>query len=121
MLWFLLGIIGLLFWAYSQKPSEAAEMSDDDRRVMERAKSLQQRDQADRWAYGHKNIEMTCPHCHVKGEVRTRGARVKKGISGGKATGAILTGGVSLLATGLSRKEAATAAHCCNCNNSWMF
>jgi len=33
-----------------------------------------------------------------------KSVKAKQGISGGKATGAILTGGVSLLATGLSRK-----------------
>lgn len=44
-----------------------------------------------------------------------------KGVSGGKATGAILTGGVSLLATGLSRKEAQTQARCGHCTSSWAF
>jgi hypothetical protein len=46
---------------------------------------------------------------------------VKAGISGGKATGAILTGGLSLLATGLSRKHAATEANCGNCGSRWTF
>jgi hypothetical protein len=45
----------------------------------------------------------------------------KAGISGGKATGAILTGGLSLLATGLSRKERLTEAHCDNCGSTWTF
>jgi hypothetical protein len=47
--------------------------------------------------------------------------KVKRGISGGKATGAVLTGGVSMLATGLSRKEAATKATCGNCGSRWVF
>ncbi len=53
--------------------------------------------------------------------MRCKAVKNKKGISGGKATGAILTGGVSLLATGLSRKEAATAATCGNCKSGWHF
>ena len=34
---------------------------------------------------------------------------------------AISTGGISMLATGLSRKEAATEAHCRNCQSTWQF
>jgi hypothetical protein len=45
----------------------------------------------------------------------------KKGISGGKVMGGLLTGGISLLATGLSRKEQATQAHCDNCKSTWDF
>jgi len=45
----------------------------------------------------------------------------KKGVSGAKATGAILTLGWSLLATGLSRKEEITQAHCENCQATWDF
>jgi len=47
--------------------------------------------------------------------------KVKRGISGGKATGAVLTAGFSILATGLSRKEAATQATCNNCRVTWMI
>jgi hypothetical protein len=47
--------------------------------------------------------------------------KLKKGISGGKATGAVLTAGFSILATGLSRKESATQATCGNCRMSWTF
>lgn len=71
--------------------------------------------------YGYISPRMICPHCHEKNCVRTTKVTQKKGISGGKATGAVLTGGLSVLATGLSRKEAATAAHCDNCNNNWVF
>jgi hypothetical protein len=46
-----------------------------------------------------------------------RGER-EAGVSGGKATGAILTLGTSLLAKGLSRKEEVTEAHCCNCDST---
>lgn len=65
------------------------------------------------------NPEIVCPHCQKKGTVIcTRVAR-KKVVSGGKATGALLTGGVSMLATGLSRKEGATHMHCQNCQTQW--
>jgi len=67
------------------------------------------------------DAQLVCPHCQQKGYVRTGPITLKKGISGGKATGAVLTGGVSLLATGLSRKEQHTQAHCSNCNSTWVF
>lgn len=54
-----------------------------------------------------------------KRKVRTKGVKVKKGISGGKATGAVLTAGFSILATGLSKKDKATQVHCGNCNMTW--
>jgi len=62
---------------------------------------------------------IVCPHCLVQGKVNARRTRRKKGVSGGKATGAVLTGGLSLLATGLSRKERATELHCSNCGTTW--
>jgi hypothetical protein len=43
----------------------------------------------------------------------------EEGVSGGKATGAVLTGGVSMLATGLSRKEGTTEMSCGNCGTRW--
>ena len=45
----------------------------------------------------------------------------KTGMSGGQAAAGLLTGGISLLATGLSRKELTTQAHCSDCGNSWVF
>lgn len=80
--------------------------------AQERAKEL---------SLGLLRPEMVCPHCKTRGEVRTRPVKRKAGVSGGKATGAILTGGVSILATGLSRKEGATAATCENCGAEWSF
>ncbi len=71
--------------------------------------------------YGGINAEMICPHCQTKGKTRTKHITQKKGVSGAKATGAVLTGGLSLLATGLSRKEDATQAYCENCNSTWSF
>jgi len=64
---------------------------------------------------------MTCPHCNVNGKVRTKPGIRKKGISGGKAVGGLLTGGLSILATGLSRKGKETEAHWMNCSSTWHF
>lgn len=71
--------------------------------------------------YGSTNSELFCPHCQTKGKVRAKGIKKKTGISGGKATAAVLTGGVSLLATGLSKKEDFTECHCDNCGSTWSF
>jgi hypothetical protein len=46
------------------------------------------------------------------------GVERKRGIGGGKATGAVLTGGLSTLATGLSQKQWMTKAHCDNCDSN---
>ena len=71
----------------------------------------------------HQNLSSTmiCPHCQAKGTVTTERVEMKKGVSGAKATAAVLTGGFSILATGLSRKEELTRAHCTNCANTWHF
>jgi hypothetical protein len=67
------------------------------------------------------SMQMVCPHCNAKGSVITSRVRQKQGIGGGKATAAILTGGVSMLGTGLSRKQTVTKAHCTNCMARWTF
>lgn len=63
---------------------------------------------------------MICPHCQARGQVRTKQVKVKRGVSGGKATGAVLTAGLSLFATGLSRKEVHTQCLCGNCGMKWL-
>jgi predicted RNA-binding Zn-ribbon protein involved in translation (DUF1610 family) len=68
-----------------------------------------------------QSAQLVCPHCQTKGSVTTRRVKLKKGISGGKAAGALMTGGVSVLAIGLSRKEDATEAKCSNCGSVWDF
>lgn len=72
-------------------------------------------------AQGTINPALVCPHCQTRGKVRTQAVNEKKGVSGGKATAALLTGGTSMLVTGLSRKEKATKATCGSCNSTWMF
>lgn len=49
--------------------------------------------------------DIVCPHCQPRGFVETKRKKMKKGVSGAKLTGAILTGGLSILGTGLSRKD----------------
>jgi len=71
--------------------------------------------------WGCINPNLVCPHCQAKGQVHTEQVKLKKGISGGKAVGALFTGGLSLLATGLSRKELTTQAHCDACGSTWHF
>lgn len=71
--------------------------------------------------HGPLSAQMICPHCQSGGKVHTKPITNKKGVSGGKATGALLTGGISLLATGLSRKEISTQAFCENCQSKWQF
>lgn len=62
---------------------------------------------------------LVCPHCQVRGQVSSRRVKQKKGVSGGKLTGAILTAGISMLGTGLSRKEKVTEMRCGNCKTVW--
>jgi hypothetical protein len=68
-----------------------------------------------------RDAQIICQQCQTRGRVTTCQVTLKKGVSGGKATGALLTGGLSLLATGLSRKEDATKAECANCGSVWHF
>ena len=70
---------------------------------------------------GNVKPEMICPHCQVKGKVHTKPTQRKRGLSGGKIVGGLLTGGISILATGLSRKVLTTEAHCDNCGATWDF
>jgi uncharacterized OB-fold protein len=67
------------------------------------------------------NPHMVCPHCQTKGNVNTQQTKMKQGISGGKATGALLTFGTSMLVTGLSRKQKVTKARCGTCGAEWVF
>lgn len=110
------------------KAAKLAAMSDKERdeflvqeKQIANRKRVAKQDWDDRQKYGDLNIAMICPHCNVQGKIRTTSAINKKGVSGGKATAAILTGGVSLLAVGLSRKEKNTQARCGNCTNIWIF
>ena len=73
------------------------------------------------WNHGLVNDKLLCPHCGERGAVHTREVKLKKGVSGGKAMAGLMTGGLSLFATGLSRKERVTEAWCGNCQSQWHF
>ena len=90
------------------------------RRTFKENVAEERRKQAEQNA-GAISPQIVCPHCQKAGQVHTKLTKVKKGLSGGKATGAVLTGGLSILATGLSRKEQVTQAFCKNCKSSWQF
>jgi uncharacterized protein DUF4339 len=68
-----------------------------------------------------QDAKIICPHCQSKGTVATKPITEAAGVSGGKATAAALTGGLSMLATGLSRHEEKTQAKCSNCGATWKF
>ena len=70
-------------------------------------------------SWGTINSVITCPKCQHKGEVRTKMMERKKGISVAKAAGAWATCGLSLFATGISKKEEITQGHCDKCNSTW--
>lgn len=61
------------------------------------------------------NEKMVCQYCGSRGTVTVTQVRRKQGVSGGKATGALLTAGFSMLATGLSRKQTFRHLRCSEC------
>ncbi len=81
----------------------------------------QRKEFEERSQWGELNEKLLCPHCQHRGLVRSKRVARKKGVSGAKATGALLTAGTSVLVTGLSRKEDLTQAHCGECNSTWDF
>jgi len=105
-----LGVLGFLSYIYSLGERAKAQQSPEDRLDQELAAQ-----------WGPRKPQIICSQCQTRGHVRTMAVTRKKGISGAKATGALLTGGVSLLATGLSRKDDETQAHCTNCESTWYF
>lgn len=70
---------------------------------------------------GPVNQEVICPHCQTRGQVRVQETTVKTGLSGGKATAALLTGGATLIATGLSSKTKSTSMACGHCHVTWTI
>ncbi len=105
----------------NKEREKLAPMSPEERQIYLEEKQAHLREVNREIEYGKINLAMVCPHCQIVGKIRTKEVKQKKGVSGGKATAAVLTAGVSLLAVGLSRKEGATQAHCDNCNNTWFF
>ena len=122
---------GLLYMAYKAQVSEeqkVATMAPEERAgyQQERAdywhnrETVRQNQLAEK-EHGPLSPQFIGLHCQTRGMVRTKPIVRKVGISGGKATAALWTGGVSTLATGLSRKEKLTQAHCENCSSTWSF
>lgn len=116
--------VGILFLHVFLESRKVAKMSPEQRsdylaslqnsaRVAQLERTVKQ--------FGAVNPILVCPHCQVKGHIRTKILNRKKGVSGGKATAALLTAGVSIWATGLSRKEKVTQAKCENCGSEWDF
>lgn len=63
--------------------------------------------------------EVVCPHCHERGHVTAKVVTRGKGVSGGKATAGLLTGGLSLPFAGLSKNQEVKRLTCGNCHMSW--
>lgn len=105
---FALGLIGSVVFACM-----VINLADTMHKGGERAKAERLRPERDK--------QIVCPHCQTKGHVTTAAVKVKKGISGDKATAALLTGGVTMLATGLSDRQEMTKATCSNCGSVWHF
>jgi len=107
--------------SHREKPKDStpdlSPRNDELRLLRENNKKLK----SDTIRHGALEPNMICPHCQVKGTVHKKSVLKKTGISGAKAAGGFLTGGVSLLLTGLSRSENYTQAHCTNCSSTWYF
>jgi hypothetical protein len=67
------------------------------------------------------NSKLTCPYCKVQGLVGTRQVKVKRSSSGARSTGSFVTGGLSVLTTGLSKRVVVTEAACGKCNSTWYI
>ena len=100
-------IVGVLFFGLGQDPEWDAK---EDAKEAEEKRAKAARD-----------AKLFCPHCQQFGYVTTEPTTVKKGIDGGKATAALLTGGLTMLATGLSQCDTMTRANCANCGSTWLF
>jgi len=75
----------------------------------------------DFFLYGEVNRNLACPYCQTKGMILVKPMKIKSGISGAKAGGGLMTGGISLLITGISSKKSANQAHCKKCSTTWNF
>jgi hypothetical protein len=61
--------------------------------------------------HGPLNAALMCPHCRKKGPIRTKCVERKRGDSP--------PGGMSLVASEVSREEQITQAYCGNCERTW--
>jgi hypothetical protein len=64
---------------------------------------------------------IVCPYCQKRGQVSTRRVKVKTGFSTAKASFAVVTFGITTLATGLAKKGYITKARCGHCWSHWEY
>ena len=90
-------------------------------RARKRARQAAKQVEANKESYRlekERFARLHCRHCNTSGYCTVDTTRVKQGISGGKATAAILTGGFSLLLTGLAKKNEVQIVSCSHCHMS---
>jgi hypothetical protein len=114
-------MVGVYFWSRNVTQREFLRDQKETANMSPGQKDSYYKNKRALASFGQISPMLICPHCQTKGQVRTTKVTKDKGISGGKATGAVLTGGLSVLATGLSRNEDVTQAHCDECNSTWHF
>jgi len=116
----LFGIFALLKVLLRFLPTSTPEQLEAHKREeLERLRAWEER-VGKREGQAQLNPALICPHCQSKGTVHTRRIMQKAGVSGGKATAAVLTGGLSLVVAGLSRKEDRTQCACEHCGMTWI-
>jgi|ERR1035437_47848 hypothetical protein len=120
-----IGFVLLIIWVIIFFMSQKRRVEPTDKEIKKEQEDKLEKERL--WKENNKDIiwgnifsEIICLHCQTKGHVRVKQVINKKGVSGGKATAALLTGGISLLATGLSRKENESQLHCDNCGMTWV-
>lgn len=74
----------------------------------------------DRQRKGVVRPALICPHCRTAGRVVVGIDQRKAGVSAGKVAGALVTSGVSLAATGVSRRQRVQTCRCGACGMSWV-
>ena len=65
------------------------------------------------------NPQLVCPHCQTRGQVSVWTERRAKRKTATRITGAVLTAGGSLPATGVSKKGTVQVMHCAHCDMTW--
>lgn len=103
-------VVAALAWWGSMALDPRRKMTSQQAAVYTQAQRDSKKREAER-----QRAQIVCPRCQVAGHVTVSATSKKRGVSGGKATGALLTGGASLLLVGLSRKEYVQLLTCSNC------
>jgi len=114
-------IVGVAIYQIHKRNELMSRMSSAERSSFLAAEAAAKEDAYQAATWGELRPEVACSHCKIVGGVRMKAVKKKRGISGGKASAAVLTGGLSIVATGLSRKDAMTQCHCMNCDCTWHF